>query len=289
MKAIIGSLLAVVLLGSTSLVGAQRDRPRLDDRPKLRDLKREGDWWFLHQRRLRNRWGYDATGPRLDDRPTLRDLKKGNEGNLPETGRLRDSRSYYEDVPRLDDRPLRSETQALGGGSPEQAGYQRPWAGQDALPEPVTTMPPMVGDMGSVCVACGDRPIDTTVQPVMWNDVVYVAAVDYFAALGAQVYYDQTNKAALAHMPDQTWVTLPLGQSYIYVGQSPRTLSRPTAVANGILMVPLRALSDQLGLQVRWDAETSRAILYPPEEPAAGTEEVAPAPGEEAAETPATP
>ncbi|NSW54494.1 MAG: hypothetical protein HPY44_00655 [Armatimonadetes bacterium] len=269
---------AGVLLALASASHAQAvfgDRPRLDDRPTLRDRKKDG----LGSGRLRNDPVYWDGRSRLDDRATLRDRKNEGLGS----DRVRNERSYWWGRPRLDDRPLSSDVQTLGEGR-----YWDDWWQEEPVEEPVFVIPfrPQ-GFLPSaeVCLECGELPIELTVQPLVLNGVLYIAARDYFPALGASLNYNATYRSAIAVMPDGRWLVIPLGHSYFYINQQLTLLAQPTAIANNILMIPVRAMSEKLGFGVRWDPVNNTAVLVPPitadeetGEPATAPDEGAPAP-----------
>jgi hypothetical protein len=243
-----------VLASITCAQGLFDGPPRLDDRPTLRDRKRDG----LGSDRLRDQPRYWQARPRLDDRPTMRNRKDEGLGS----DRLRDDPRYWEGRPRLDDRPLRSDIQTIGEGR-----YWDDWWQEEPVEEPVFVIPfrPQ-GFLPSaeVCLECGEVPIELTVQPFVLNGVLYVAARDYFTALGASLNYNATYRSAISLMPDGRWLVIPLGHSYFYVNQQLTLLAQPTAIANNILMVPVRAMSEKLGFGVRWDPVNNTAVLVPP-------------------------
>lgn len=263
-----GALL--VLASVTDAQGLFNDRARLDDRPTLRDRKSEG----LGSDRLRNAPTFWDGRSRLDDRPTLRDRKSQGLGS----DRLRNDPGYWEGRPRLDDRPLSGDVQTLGEGR-----YWDDWWHEGPVEEPVFVIPfrPQ-GFLPSaeVCLECGDLPIELTVQPLVLNGILYVAARDYFAALGASLNYNATYRSAISLMPDGRWLVIPLGHSYFYVNQQLTLLAQPTAIANNILMIPVRAMSEKLGFGVRWDPVTNTAVLVPPAIEGEATEGAGAVPGQ---------
>ncbi len=291
---VIGLLAASVI--APAVAGSIFDGPpRLDDRGKLKDYWRKprrsiyGGSRLDDRDHIKYRWGESRresrerkyrlddrfhgtdfyapprrslfeAGPRLDDRGKLRDFF--SPGTSPADSRPRlDDRPHGKDfyaepnrslwgAPRLDDRNQPS------GGFDSRDYWDETW---DAAPqeEPVA-MPEELTAPAGICIACGDRAIPQTADPVMWKGSLYMAGRDYFTALGTVLYYDQPHNSAVAVLPDGRWVVLPLGKDHMYLDRVERALEQPTAVAQGTLMVPVRALSKVLGIPVRWDAGSLR-------------------------------
>lgn len=263
---LIAAGLTVIGIGA-SAQSLFENRARLDDRPRGRDIKQD------NQTR-----GIADSRPRLDDRPNLRDRK--SDGFGPD--RLRDDPGYWDGRSRLDDRRLRSSVQNLG----EDRTVWDNWWQDEPVEEPVFVVPfrPWASlPNAEVCLTCGELPIELTVEPLLLNGVLYLAATDYFAALGTNVNYNATYRSAIALLPDGRWLVIPLGHSYFYVDQQLTLLAQPTAVANNILMVPVRALSEKLGFGVKWDPTNRTAVLVPPQ---ADAEAVPETPGEAPATQP---
>jgi len=232
MRALLVGLLALALVLPGSAAGRRSmfdRRPRLDDRPKLKAFSRAK----RGQRR-----------PRVADRYDVSDrVREQREGMLVPGWQVLpyDYELYYDDG-------WYDEWSEEGQDVPLQLG-------PGVLPEP---------QGGGICYECGERLVETTVAPSIWNDTMYISATDYFQGMGTMAYYDAVHLSAVAVMPDGRWVVIPLGQDHIYLDRQKTQLRKPTAVADGILMVPVRALSDVLGIGVRWDPITRSAILNLP-------------------------
>lgn len=92
-------------------------------------------------------------------------------------------------------------------------------------------------------------------------------------SLGAEVYWDQTKQTATI-LKDDTVLSMTVNQMYALVNDSSVTLDASAQNKQGRVMVPLRFVSEQLGLQVNWDQATRTitlrtggiAIDTPPEE-----------------------
>lgn len=231
MRAILVGIIAVSLV--TMAHGAGRRslfdrRPRLDDRPKLKDfsIEKRGQ----RSPRVEDRY-YGA--PRTDNRPRV---------VVPES---------WQWAPY--DYELFWDEEAYPGLQGDESAAP-PWLPQEFLG---------AGELG-VSVAGGERLVQTTVQPLISNGALYLAANDYFAALGTQMYYDAVHVSAVGVLPDGRWIAIPLGRDFVYLDRQQVALRQPTAVVAQTLMVPVRAISDVLGVGVRWEPITRSAVLTIP-------------------------
>ncbi|HBZ81535.1 MULTISPECIES: family 10 glycosylhydrolase [Brevibacillus] len=90
-------------------------------------------------------------------------------------------------------------------------------------------------------------------------------------SLGAEVYWDQNSQTATI-LKDSTVLSMTINQTYALVNDSTIPLDASVQNRQGRVMVPLRFVSEQLGLQVNWAQETrtitlltgSTAVVTPP-------------------------
>ena len=100
----------------------------------------------------------------------------------------------------------------------------------------------------------------TDQPPVMRNDRVLVPLRAIFEALGARVYYDDETKLITAKR-NLTTIELTVGSDKLYVNGVETIIDTPAFVQNGRTLVPVRAVSEALGVTVDWDEETPCVII----------------------------
>lgn len=105
--------------------------------------------------------------------------------------------------------------------------------------------------------------------------------------LGAEVYWDQNLQTATI-LKDDTVLSMTVNQSYALVNDSTVPLDASVQNKQGRVMVPLRFVSEQLGLQVGWTQET-RTITLSTGSPVAVTPPPQDIPGENSSSLPAVP
>lgn len=74
-------------------------------------------------------------------------------------------------------------------------------------------------------------------------------------ATGALVEWDPTEKKVTITKGEQQIILIP-GENKVYVNNTPVVIEVPGQIMNNRTMVPLRFISENLGLTVEWDAET---------------------------------
>ncbi|OBZ18957.1 hypothetical protein A8L34_05265 [Bacillus sp. FJAT-27264] len=104
--------------------------------------------------------------------------------------------------------------------------------------------------------------------------------------LRAGVEWNQNSKTATIKQGD-TVIKLTSGQKYALVNGTAVTLESTVEVKQGRVMVPLRFVSEQLGLQVVWDQATKHISLYTGAEPPQSSGPQQPTPSTAPTSTPA--
>lgn len=83
-------------------------------------------------------------------------------------------------------------------------------------------------------------------------------------AAGATVDYDAENYAAVIEGPYGEEICCPIGASTMSVNSRAFLLDSPSYAQNGRTYLPVRAVSEALGLNVDWDQETSTVTITAP-------------------------
>lgn len=149
-------------------------------------------------------------------------------------------------------------------GNYETAEYYGPRDGyyKKALDESIATYTefktPDVKD--AITVILNGEEISFDVQPYIENGVTMVPMRSIFEALGAEIYYDAETKTIRASKGN-TVVELVTGSKYALINGESKVLSAPVVNKNGSTMVPLRFVSEALGAEVSWDAETKTITI----------------------------
>lgn len=96
--------------------------------------------------------------------------------------------------------------------------------------------------------------------PYIENGTTMVPMRVIFEALGAAVDYNAETKAITA-VKDNTTVKLIIGSSSAEINNSKKTLSAPVVNKNGTAMIPLRFVSEALGANVNWNADSKAVTI----------------------------
>jgi len=123
--------------------------------------------------------------------------------------------------------------------------------------------------LGKLKIKLGDKGVKTYVNgkepkfdvpPVVESGRTLVPFRAIAEALEAEVSYDAKKKQVTVTRGD-TVVVLTLGSKTALVDGKPVTMDVPGKLKNNRVLVPLRFLSEALQADVKWDAETSSAII----------------------------
>ncbi|MDO3409524.1 family 10 glycosylhydrolase [Saccharibacillus sp. CPCC 101409] len=100
--------------------------------------------------------------------------------------------------------------------------------------------------------------IQGDVDPYILSDTTLVPIRLVSENLGAEIGWSKTDKTVSIN-EGGTLLSLPLGSKTAYVNGNPVDLGAPVTMLKGRIMVPLRFISEGLGLTVNWD-QSSRII-----------------------------
>lgn len=96
--------------------------------------------------------------------------------------------------------------------------------------------------------------------PVIENDSTLVPMRFLFEQMGAKVDWNGDTQAATATLGD-TAVTFSIDNTQATVNNAPAQMAVPARIIDDKTMVPLRFLSEGLGFNVTWDADTRTATI----------------------------
>lgn len=96
--------------------------------------------------------------------------------------------------------------------------------------------------------------------PVIEDGSTLVPMRFLFEQMGADVEWNQETQTATATL-DNTAVTFAIDDTNAEVNNTPATMDVPARLINDKTMVPLRFLSEEMGFDVNWDADSRTAII----------------------------
>ena len=91
--------------------------------------------------------------------------------------------------------------------------------------------------------------------PYIKNDTTLVGFRAILEALGAEVKWDEASGTVTAEK-DGTQIKLVIGESTAYVDGKEYELTIPAEISNDSTMIPIRFISENLGMKVSWDGDT---------------------------------
>lgn len=97
-------------------------------------------------------------------------------------------------------------------------------------------------------------------QPVIVNDRTLVPARGVFEELGYEVSWDDATSTAIVKNEVNS-IKIPVGQKYLLVGEKQVEIDVPAQLINDRTMLPLRAISQALGMIVDWDGDTNTVYI----------------------------
>ncbi len=113
-----------------------------------------------------------------------------------------------------------------------------------------------------IYVEISGKRISFEQNPVMYNDRVMVPLRKIFEELGATVSWDGDTKTATGKRGDKT-VKVTIGQSKMYVNTTEYLLDTPPVILEGSTLVPVRAIAEGLGCDVKWQGDSGTVLITP--------------------------
>lgn len=107
--------------------------------------------------------------------------------------------------------------------------------------------------------------ISTDVAPYMLKGTVMVSlqTIQQIQPSGIRLTWDQAKQTATLHYTDnaQSPLQFQVGSTYVSVDGKHVTLAQPAIIHSKRVMVPLRAISQLMGLSVQWDNKQNRIVI----------------------------
>lgn len=92
-------------------------------------------------------------------------------------------------------------------------------------------------------------------EPVLKDGTTLVGYRNIMEKLGAEVTWNESDKT-ITTVKDDTTIVLTIGSDTAYVNGTAQTLLKAPEIINGSTMIPVRFISEQLGMTVKWDQST---------------------------------
>lgn len=108
--------------------------------------------------------------------------------------------------------------------------------------------------------------VSCDVPPIIVNDRTMVPARAFFEALDARVSWNDVKKQVTART-DDTKVILVIGSNVAYVNSVVKVLDSAPVIIDSRTLVPARFVSESLGYEVKWVADSRSVYISTPKEP----------------------
>ncbi len=99
------------------------------------------------------------------------------------------------------------------------------------------------------------------VQPAIISQRVLIPVRGVFEELECSVTWDQNTSTAVIKSKTKD-IQIPLNASYIIVNDKKISIDVPAQVINSRIVIPIRAVSEALGLKVEWNASNNSVIIH---------------------------
>jgi lysophospholipase L1-like esterase len=111
-------------------------------------------------------------------------------------------------------------------------------------------------------IIVGGKELDIPYKPVIINNRTFIPVREYSEALGAEVKWDQELKSAMVLYNGIT-VRYNIGSDIIYIGDQEVKVSSQVELINEKTYVPLRAIAEGMGFDVKYVHKTRTAYINP--------------------------
>lgn len=119
---------------------------------------------------------------------------------------------------------------------------------------------PVFEDM-EVIVELDGNVLEFDQKPLVESGRTLVPVRKIFETLGATVDYDDATRTVISRKGDLI-IVMQIDNDLMFVNSEAIKLDVPAREVGGRTLVPLRAISDAMGVEVGWDEDTSTAKLF---------------------------
>ncbi|NLM09179.1 MAG: copper amine oxidase N-terminal domain-containing protein [Clostridiaceae bacterium] len=121
-------------------------------------------------------------------------------------------------------------------------------------------MPSVVLAADTPKVIINGKALDLDVPPQIYSGRTFVPLRGIFEALGTQIQWDPTTETITATKGSLV-IVLKVGESFAYINNEKVSVDAPARIVSGRTLVPLRFVSEALGLTVNWDDKTMTVTI----------------------------
>lgn len=119
---------------------------------------------------------------------------------------------------------------------------------------------PVFEDM-NVTVELDGNVLEFDQKPLVESGRTLVPVRKIFETLGATVDYDDATRTVISRKGELI-IVMQIDNDVMFVNSEPKKLDVPAREVGGRTLVPLRAISDAMGVEIIWDDATSTAKLF---------------------------
>ena len=112
----------------------------------------------------------------------------------------------------------------------------------------------------NVTVVLDGKVLEFDQKPLVEAGRTLVPVRKIFETLGAVVDYDEATETVISRK-DDVIIVMQINNDVMFVNSTPVQLDVPAREVNGRTLVPLRAISDAMDVEVGWDGDTQTATL----------------------------
>ena len=112
-----------------------------------------------------------------------------------------------------------------------------------------------------ISVQLDGKAIPFDQPPIIDSGRTLVPVRAIFEALGATVDYDSATKTVISRKGDLI-IVMQINNNQMFVNGEAKTLDVPAKIVNNRTLVPVRAISESMGVDVNWDAATRTVKLF---------------------------
>ena len=130
-------------------------------------------------------------------------------------------------------------------------------------------------NLSAISLYVNNKPVETkTMNPIQLEGRVLVPAREVFEAMGANVAWDNSLKKVTIKYKSKT-IILTMNQTEATINDTIVSMDVPGKIINSKVMIPIRFVSEAMGLNVRWDASSRAVWITEPiyDTPSLGTSE----------------
>ncbi len=112
----------------------------------------------------------------------------------------------------------------------------------------------------SISVCLDGKLLNFDVPPQLTDDRTMVPMRAIFEALGATVDWDEDTQTVLA-TKNTTTISMTIGEPTMIVNYTKKTLDTAPCVISGRTLIPVRAISEELGTTVQWSQKNNMVVI----------------------------